>query len=41
MRRRVPSLRRIEQLIGWRPRRDLQTILRDVADYCRARGPEV
>jgi UDP-glucose 4-epimerase len=35
MQRRVPSLRRIGQLIGWRPTRDLDGILRDVADYIR------
>jgi UDP-glucose 4-epimerase len=30
MRRRVPSLRKVESLIGWRPARNLETIIRDV-----------
>ncbi len=30
MRRRVPDLSKAEELIGWRPERDLDTILRDV-----------
>lgn len=32
MLRRVPSLRKIENLIGWRPSRNLETIIRDVAN---------
>jgi UDP-glucose 4-epimerase len=30
MHRRVPDISKVEQLIGWRPERDLDTILRDV-----------
>ena len=30
MRRRVPDISKVEQLIGWRPERDLDAILRDV-----------
>ncbi|QDU60801.1 Bifunctional polymyxin resistance protein ArnA [Planctomycetes bacterium Pan216] len=32
MRRRVPDLGRIERLIGWKPRRDINTIISDVRD---------
>ncbi len=31
MRRRVPDITRIHSLIGWRPQRDLDAILADVA----------
>lgn len=31
MNRRVPSLERVVRLIGWKPQRDLDTIIRDVA----------
>ena len=39
MRRRVPSLERIHQLIGWRPKRNLDTIIRDVALTIRSSMP--
>jgi UDP-glucose 4-epimerase len=31
MQRRVPSIAKVEKLIGWRPERDLSRIIRDVA----------
>jgi UDP-glucose 4-epimerase len=37
MRRRVPSLKRIESLIGWKPEKNLEAIIRDViAESCSA-----
>jgi UDP-glucose 4-epimerase len=41
MQRRVPSTRKIEALLGWRPTRTLDTILRDAtADACRELADE-
>ena len=36
MYRRVPSVEKINQLIGWRPTKSLDEILRLTADYERA-----
>jgi UDP-glucose 4-epimerase len=38
MLRRVPSLERARELIGYRPRRDLRSIIQDVARTLEARG---
>ena len=35
MERRVPSIERIKRLTGWAPTRDLETIIRDVAQHLR------
>lgn len=35
MQRRVPSIGKAFEIAGWRPRRNLDTILRDVIDYSR------
>lgn len=39
MRRRVPSLEKAERLLGYRPRRDLATIVRDVIGEVRSSQP--
>jgi UDP-glucose 4-epimerase len=36
MPRRVPSLRKIQQLLGWQPTIELPEILQDVIDHARA-----
>jgi len=38
MRRRVPDISKIENLIGYEPKCDLKDIIRDVAEYRRNRG---
>lgn len=35
MPRRVPEIKKIEQAIGWKPEIPLDTILRDVIEFCR------
>jgi UDP-glucose 4-epimerase len=40
MRRRVPDIAKIRDLIGWEPRRDLETIIRDVIAEFRHRGSQ-
>lgn len=35
MTRRVPAIQKIQELIGWQPRRTLEVILRDVIDHTR------
>jgi UDP-glucose 4-epimerase len=37
MRRRIPSLIKVEQRIGWKPTRSLDTILDDVISFCGIR----
>ena len=37
---RIPSTKKIERAIGWRPERDLDTILRDVLEHVRLAGDE-
>ena len=41
MLRRVPSLERAHELIGYRPRRDLRSIIADVAQSLGAKRPRV
>lgn len=36
MERRVPNIQRIKKLTGWAPTRNLETIIRDVADHLRS-----
>jgi len=36
MERRVPNIQRIKKLTGWTPTRNLETIIRDVADHLRS-----
>ncbi|MDP1712358.1 MAG: GDP-mannose 4,6-dehydratase [Candidatus Nanopelagicaceae bacterium] len=36
MERRVPNIERIKKLTGWAPTRDLETIIRDVADHLKS-----
>ncbi len=36
MERRVPSIERIKKLTGWKPTRNLETIIRDVADHLQS-----
>lgn len=36
MERRVPNIKRIKKLTGWAPTRNLETIIRDVADHLRS-----
>jgi UDP-glucose 4-epimerase len=38
MRRRVPDLTRVKELIGWSPRHDLDAIIGQVADYLGGEG---
>ena len=38
MQRRVPSIEKAQQLIGWNPNKDLDAIIKDVAEYVRTRG---
>jgi hypothetical protein len=38
MRHRRPALGKLERLTGYRPTRDLDTIIRDVAAHLRAAG---
>jgi UDP-glucose 4-epimerase len=35
MERRVPNIDLINQLVGWKPQRDLSTIISDIADYMK------
>ena len=35
MERRVPNVDRIKELTGWEPKRNLETIIRDLADHIR------
>jgi len=37
MRRRVPDLTKVRQAIGYEPRRNLDTILRDLIEFEKAR----
>jgi UDP-glucose 4-epimerase len=39
MRRRVPDIRKIEELLGWRPTHTLDEILQDVIEWQRAPDP--
>ena len=39
MRRRVPDIERIGQLIGWHPQRSLDEILDDVIEFERSGQP--
>jgi len=38
MERRVPNIDLINQLVGWKPQRDLSTIIRDIADDMKRQG---
>jgi UDP-glucose 4-epimerase len=40
MQRRVPSIEKAHRLIGWRPRRNLRTILADVIDWTGSKGAD-
>ena len=37
MERRVPNIDRIKELTGWAPKRNLETIIKDVADYIKSK----
>jgi UDP-glucose 4-epimerase len=36
MQRRIPDISKIKSVIGWAPTRDLETIIRDIAEYQRS-----
>jgi len=38
MERRVPNIELINQLVGWKPQRDLSTMIRDIAEELNARN---
>ena len=38
MQRRVPSTEKIKGMTGWHPKRGLDDIIRDVAEYQRSTG---
>jgi UDP-glucose 4-epimerase len=38
MERRVPNIDLINQLVGWKPQRDLSTMIKDIADEIKRRG---
>jgi UDP-glucose 4-epimerase len=38
MERRVPNIDLINQLVGWKPQRDLSTIIKDIADEMKRQG---